>query len=186
MRQYNLRQPLTLKFSIFFLPCHWFFFLIIPISLQRLYILDMLFKGKVHQRCEVSGIMVSGAAFRSMWCLMLNSRKSPEVRAFYRFYGWISCIEYKPVRKVGSTLVSKGQCFETPAFDAVKASKIARSCLGFRWVAVAVAEYWSFKSGYWVTDQVTEYWSFKIRLLYVSNQGRVPGFGSARIVRSVL
>jgi len=68
---------------------------------------------------------------RSMWCLMLNSRKSPEVRAFYRFHGWISCIEYKPVRKVGSTWVSKGQCFETPAFGAAEASKIARNCFRF-------------------------------------------------------
>ena len=33
-----------------------------PISLQRVYILDVLFKGKVHQRCEVSGIMVLGTA----------------------------------------------------------------------------------------------------------------------------
>ena len=122
---------------------------------------------------------------RSMWCLMLNSRKSPEVRVFYRFCGWISCIEYKPVRKVGSTLVSKGQCFETPAFDAFEASKIARSC--FRFSMSCGCSYWILKFQIRLAELESGYWilKFQNQIAIVSNQGRVPGFGSARIVRSV-
>lgn len=81
---------------------------------------------------------------------------------FYRFYGLIPALKINPVRKVGSTWVSKGQCFETPAFGAIKAPKIARNC--FRFSMSRGCSHWILKFQNQVTEfqnQVTEYWSFK-------------------------
>jgi hypothetical protein len=50
--------------------------LIFSSALQRLYILDVPFKGKVHQRCEVSGILLL-EAFNQI-NVMLNA-KLPEI-----------------------------------------------------------------------------------------------------------
>lgn len=129
--------------------------------LQRLYILDMPFKGKVRPRWKFQTFSVWNYLIRSMWCLMLLPESFREIGFSAVLYGRFPALKINPVRKVGSTWVSKGQCFETPAFGVEPTSRIARNCSSFRWVAVAVTEYWSFKSGNWIQNQVTEYWSFK-------------------------
>ena len=118
-------------------------------------------KGKVRPRWKFQAFIVWNYLIRSMWCLMLLPESVREIGFSAVLYGRFPALKINPVRKVGSTWVSKGQCFETPAFRVEPTPKIARNCSGFRWVAVAVTEHWSFKSGSWIQNQVTEYWSFK-------------------------
>jgi len=75
------------------LTCNWFFFFNSLLSLQRLYILDMLSKGKVHPRWKFQVFSAWNYLVRSMWCLMLTSWKFLGNRVFYRALREISCIE---------------------------------------------------------------------------------------------
>lgn len=147
MRKYKLEL-----FSLFILvlSCNGFFFLNSLLALQRLYILDLLCKGKVHARWKFTHFSAWNYLIRSMWCLMLTSWKFPGDKVFYRALRKISCIEDKSSEKSRINMSVKGPMLWNARFWRPETPIIARSCSGFRWVAVAVTEYWSFKSGNWI------------------------------------